>query len=206
MKSEIASLGSRFSPIFRLECRAPWGGDHHDRVRIFILYRQEPSIDISHWPLVTPVSDIKTAMANAKKAAGEKNVLVHGAAIARLALAAGVLDELELHVVPVLLGQGRRLFDGLAPGQIELQRTRILEGEAGVIHMHYRVHAALGAASAHDDVRPFGGERDRDRAADVAGSSCNECGLVLESRAQGISLVEGDTAVSLGRPDVGLLA
>jgi dihydrofolate reductase len=85
------------------------------------------------------VSDITTAMAQAKDAAGEKNVLVHGAGIARLALAAGVLDELELHVIPVLLGQGRRLFEGLAPEHIELQRTRILEGEAGVTHMHYRV-------------------------------------------------------------------
>ena len=56
-----------------------------------------------------------------------------------LALAAGVLDELELHVIPVLFGQGRRLFEGLAPEQIELERTRVLEGESGVIHMHYRV-------------------------------------------------------------------
>lgn len=78
-------------------------------------------------------------MAQAKAAAGDKNVLVHGAGIARLALAAGVLDELELHVIPVLLGQGRRLFESLAPEQIELHRTRILEGEAGVTHMHYRV-------------------------------------------------------------------
>jgi hypothetical protein len=39
----------------------------------------------------------------------------------------------------VLLGGGRRLFDGLAPEHIELQRTRVLEGEAGVTHLHYRV-------------------------------------------------------------------
>jgi hypothetical protein len=39
----------------------------------------------------------------------------------------------------VLLGQGRRLFDNLDPGQIELERTRILEAEDGVTHMHYRV-------------------------------------------------------------------
>ena len=78
-------------------------------------------------------------MARAKEAAGEKNVLVHGAGVARLALAAGVLDELELHVVPVLFGQGRRLFDGLPAEQIELERTLILEGEGGVTHMHYRV-------------------------------------------------------------------
>ena len=60
-------------------------------------------------------------------------------ATAQLALAAGVLDELELHVVPVLLGQGRRLFAGLGPEHVELERTRVLEGEGGVTHMHYRV-------------------------------------------------------------------
>jgi dihydrofolate reductase len=89
--------------------------------------------------LVTAVNDITTAITQAKDAAGEKDVLVHGAGIARLALTAGVLDELELHIVPVLLGQGRRLFDGFAPDHIDLQRTRILEGEADVTHMHYLV-------------------------------------------------------------------
>jgi dihydrofolate reductase len=78
-------------------------------------------------------------MSRAKEAAGDRNVLVHGAGTAQLALAAGVLDELELHVIPVLFGQGRRLFDGMAPEQIELERTRILEGEDGVTHMHFRV-------------------------------------------------------------------
>jgi dihydrofolate reductase len=116
-----------------------WGGDHHDRVPIFILARGQPGIDISQWPLVTYVNDVTRAMTQAKEAAGEKNVLVHGAGTAQLALAAGVLDELELHVIPVLFGQGRRLFDNLAPEQIELERTRILAGEDGVTHMRYRV-------------------------------------------------------------------
>jgi dihydrofolate reductase len=116
-----------------------WGGDHHDGVPIFIYSRREPGIDISEWPLVTYLSDLEEAMTRAKQAAGDKNVLVHGAAVAQLALAAGVLDELELHVVPVLFGRGRRLFDGLPAEQIELERTRILEGEDGVTHVHYRV-------------------------------------------------------------------
>jgi dihydrofolate reductase len=116
-----------------------WGGDHHDRVPIFVLARNEPGIDISQWPLVTYVDGVTTAMSRAKEAAGDRNVLVHGAGTAQLALAAGVLDELELHVIPVLFGQGRRLFDGMAPEQIELERTRILEGEDGVTHMHFRV-------------------------------------------------------------------
>ena len=137
--AELMSTGAVVAGRGTFEPAGGWGGDHHDGVRVFILYRQQPGIDISHWPLVTPVNDIKTAMAKAKQAADDRNVLVHGAGIARLALAAGALDELELHIVPVLLGHGRRLFEDLAPEQIELQRTRILEGEAGVTHMHYRV-------------------------------------------------------------------
>jgi dihydrofolate reductase len=116
-----------------------WGGDHHDGVPIFILSRHEPEGDSGRWPLVSYVSDVSTAMAQAKQAAGDKNVLVHGAGTAQLALAAGVLDELEIHLVPVLLGEGRRLFEHLGAEHVELERTRVLEGDGGVTHMHYRV-------------------------------------------------------------------
>jgi dihydrofolate reductase len=116
-----------------------WGGDHHDGVPIFILSRDDPGIDIEGWPLVTYVSDVQTAMAEAKRAAGEKNVLVHGATTAQLALAAGLLDELEIHLVPVLLGQGRRLFENLGPEHTELERVRVIEGEGGMTHLHYHV-------------------------------------------------------------------
>jgi dihydrofolate reductase len=136
---EFMSTGAIVAGRGTFEPAGGWGGDHHDGVPIFIYSRREPGIDISQWPLVTYVTDVETAMSQAKQAAGDKNVLVHGAAVAQLALTAGVLDELELHVVPVLFGQGRRLFEGLAPEQIELERTRILEGENGVTHMHYRV-------------------------------------------------------------------
>jgi dihydrofolate reductase len=136
---EFMSTGAVVAGRGTFEPAGGWGGDHHDGVPIFILSRSKPAGEDERWPLVTYVADVTTAMSEAKRAAGDKDVLVHGAGIARLALAAGVLDELELHVVPVLFGQGRRLFDGLPPGQIELQRTRILEGEGGVTHMRYRV-------------------------------------------------------------------
>ena len=136
---EFMSTGAVVAGRGTFEPAGGWGGDHHDGVPIFILARHEPGIDISQWPLVTYVNDVATAMSRAKEAAGGRNVLVHGAGTAQLALAAGVLDELELHVIPVLFGQGRPLFEGLAPEQIELERTRILEGEGGVTHMHYRV-------------------------------------------------------------------
>jgi dihydrofolate reductase len=136
---EFMSTGATVAGRGTFEPAGGWGGDHHDGVPIFVLARGEPGIDIGRWPLVTYVDDVTTAMAEAKESAGDKNVLVHGAGVARLALAEGVLDELELHVVPVLFGQGRRLFEDLAAQQIELERTRILEGENGVTHMHYRV-------------------------------------------------------------------
>jgi dihydrofolate reductase len=136
---EFMSTGAVVAGRGTFEPAGGWGGDHHDGVPILIVARREPGIDIEQWPLVTYVNDVTTAMTQAKEAAGEKNVLVHGAGTAQLALAAGVLDELELHVIPVLFGQGRRLFEGLAAEQIELERTRILEGEGGVTHMHYRV-------------------------------------------------------------------
>ena len=135
---EFMSTGAVVAGRGTFEPAGGWGGDHHDGVPIFILSRREPGIDVGQWPLVTYVNDVTTAMSEAKRAAGDKDVLVHGAATAQLALAAGVLDELEIHVIPVLLGQGRRLFDNLAPEHIELDRTRILEGD-GVTHMHYRV-------------------------------------------------------------------
>jgi dihydrofolate reductase len=135
---EFMATGAVVAGRGTFEPAGGWGGDHHDGVPIWVLSRREPGIDVGQWPLVTYVNDVRTAMTEAKRAAGDKNVLVHGAATAQLALAAGLLDELEIHLVPVLFGQGRRLFDHLPPEHIELERTRVLEGN-GVTHLHYRV-------------------------------------------------------------------
>jgi dihydrofolate reductase len=136
---ELMATGAVVAGRGTFEPAEGWGGDHHDGVPIFVLSRQKPGIDTGQWPLVTYLSDLEAAMSRARQAAGDKNVLVHGAATAQLALGAGVLDEIEIHLIPVLLGQGRRLFEGLGTKHIELERTRILEGEDGVTHMHYRV-------------------------------------------------------------------
>jgi dihydrofolate reductase len=80
-------------------------------------------------------------MRMAKDAAGEKDVLVHGAVTAQLSLTAGVLDELQIHLIPVLLGQGRRLFGNLSAEHIELELLRALDGP-GLLHLRYRVRSA----------------------------------------------------------------
>src|SRR5437764_6060269 len=125
---ELMATGAVVAGRGTFEPAGGWGGDHHDGVPIFILTRHDPA-DLRQWPLVSYMSDVTTAMTQAKDAAGDKDVLVHGAGTAQLALAAGVLDEIELHVIPVLFGQGRRLFEGLASEQIQLHRTRLLQGE-----------------------------------------------------------------------------
>ena len=136
---EFMATGAVVAGRGTVEPAGYWDGDHHDGVAIFIVSRHEPPPEVREMPLVTFVDDVATAMAEAKRAAGDKDVLVHGAGVTQLALAAGVLDELEISVVPVLLGQGRRLFGNLAAEHVELERTRVLQGDAGVTHLHYRV-------------------------------------------------------------------
>ena len=64
--------------------------------------------------------------AQAKAAAGDRDVLVHGANAVQQALEAGVLDEIQIHQVPVLLGAGRRLFD-ILPSRIELGIVQVID-------------------------------------------------------------------------------
>ena len=110
VKDEVKATGAVVTGRRTFELADDWGGDHHDGHPIFALTRREPGSETGQWPLITYVTDVRTAMTEAKQAAGDKNVLVHGAGTAQLALAAGVLDELEIHLMPVLLGQGRSLL------------------------------------------------------------------------------------------------
>ena len=136
---EMMSTGAVVCGRGTIEPAGGWSGDHHDGVPIFVLSRHAPDTEATRWPLVTYVGDVETAMARAREAAGEKNVLVHGAGVAQLALAAGVLDEIQIHLVPVLFGHGRRLFDHLAAEHVELEAIRVVDG-AGATHLRYRVN------------------------------------------------------------------
>ncbi len=138
LMDELMATGAVVAGRGTIEPAEGWGGDHHDGVPIFILSRDPHPAEEARWPLVTYLSDVVTAMARAKQAAGEKDVLVHGVGTAQLALAAGVLDELQIHLIPVLLGEGRRLFEHLGTDHIELEPIRIVDGP-GVTHLRYRV-------------------------------------------------------------------
>ena len=82
---------------------------------------------------------IESAREQARKAAGGKDVVLWGGGqIVQQYLAAGLLDELELHVVPVVLGDGARLFDNLRDADVQLEQVRAVEAP-GVTHLKYRV-------------------------------------------------------------------
>jgi dihydrofolate reductase len=84
---------------------------------------------------------IEAALEQARAAAGDKDVAVGGGGnVAQQYLKAGLLDELKLHVVPVLLGDGGRLFENhLANAPGEVKCTRVIESPTGVTHLRYRV-------------------------------------------------------------------
>ena len=136
---EFMTTGAVVAGRGTFEPAGGWGGDHHDGVPIYILSRNPAPAWAAEWPAVHYVSNLEVAVRDAKHAAGDKNVLVHGASIAQRALAAGLLDELEIHLVPVLMGGGRRLFEHLGIEQRELERVSVLEGEGGVTHLRYLV-------------------------------------------------------------------
>jgi dihydrofolate reductase len=114
-----------------------WGGNHHG-VPIFVVSHRPPGPSVANYPLVTYVPDgIVSAMAQAKAAARDRNVMVHGAYTAQRALEAGVLDELQIHQIPVLFSGGRRLFEVL-PSRIELEIIRVIDTPEAT-HIRYRV-------------------------------------------------------------------
>ena len=117
-----------------------WGGDHHGGVPIFVPTHQAPTGTLPGD--VRFVTDgIESCVEQAKAAAGDRDVMLHGAYTARECLRARVLDVLEIQLVPVLFGQGRRLFDGLGPGHTELQLVRALESP-GALLLRYQVRYA----------------------------------------------------------------
>ncbi len=133
---EMMATGAVITGRRTFEFAGGWAGDHHDGVPIFVLTRAapaEPPPGSARY-----VTDVASCVTQAKAAAGERDILLHGAAAAQACLREGLLDELQLTLVPVLLGQGRRLFEDLPPDHVELDLVRALDGPR-VQHLCYRV-------------------------------------------------------------------
>jgi dihydrofolate reductase len=125
------------------EWKGWWGDDPPYHYDVFILthHPREP-VEMEGGTTFHFVTDgIESALERAREAAGGKDVRIWGGAQAiQQYLAAGLLDELELHVVPVLLGGGARLLDNLGGADVRLEQVRAVEAP-GVTHVKYRVRS-----------------------------------------------------------------
>lgn len=134
---EAMGTGAVISGRRTFELAGRWQGDHHDGVPIFVLTHRVDDGDVPPGS-ARFVTDVEDCAEQARAAAGDRAVLVHGAGAAQALLRAGLLDEMEIHLVQVLLGGGRRLFDGLGPDHIELDLVRRVQAR-DVTHLRYHV-------------------------------------------------------------------
>jgi dihydrofolate reductase len=141
---EMMATGAVLTGRRTFEYAGEWGGDHHDGVPVFVLTHRPPgSATQGH---VHYVTDLESAVKGAKDAAGGRDVMMHGASAVQALLRAGLVDEFVIHLVPVLLGRGRRLFDDSPAGTIQLRLAQSREGE-GVLHLRYRVEDSGGSTA-----------------------------------------------------------
>lgn len=117
-----------------------WGdGGPVGDVPCFVLTHHVPEPDGVPKVFTFVTDGIASAVAQAREVAGERTIGLHGATAAQQALAAGLLDEINVSLVPVLLGDGVRLFDLLGSAPVTLERDRVVEAGSGVTHLRYRV-------------------------------------------------------------------
>ena len=118
----------------------PWGDDPPFHMPVFVLTHsaRDPLVKKGGTTYFFVTNGIKSALAQARKAAGHKNVIVMGGANAiQQFLSAGLLDEMHLHLVPVLLGEGIRLFENTGAEHIELEKISVMEAPS-VTHLRFR--------------------------------------------------------------------
>jgi dihydrofolate reductase len=133
---EALATGAVISGRRTFELAGGWGGDHHDGVPIHVLTHR---VDAGgRRPGTTFHGDVAECAAAARASAGDRAVMVHGAGAAQALIEAAELDELEIHLVPVLLGAGRPLFVAGAQRTRELELVRRLQGRDAT-HLRFRV-------------------------------------------------------------------
>jgi dihydrofolate reductase len=122
---------------YNLGIDSGWGGRSPFQVPAFILTRHVPEKLIEGFTFVT--TGIESAITQAKAAAGDKNIwIMGGATIAQQYIKAGIPDEIHIHLIPLLLGSGTRLFDHPISKQVKLEKMKLIETPAAT-HLRYRV-------------------------------------------------------------------
>jgi dihydrofolate reductase len=141
IQGEVAKLGAVICGRRTYDMSIPhWGADGPTgpaRVPLFVLSHGVPD-DVPEGGLYTFVDDLETGVARAREVAGDRNISVMGAAIGGQLLRAGVVDEVSVHLVPVLFGSGTPLFRDLGDEHVTLELVEQRESRYAT-HLRYRV-------------------------------------------------------------------
>ena len=117
----------------------PWGGTPFPAPCFVLTHEARDDLETATGTFAFVTDGIESAVRRAQAAAGDKDVLVMGGpTIAQQAVRAGLVDEISIHVVPVLLGAGSRLFEHLGPEAIELERIELIASPQAT-HLRFRV-------------------------------------------------------------------
>ncbi|MCP2335030.1 dihydrofolate reductase family protein [Actinomadura rupiterrae] len=136
MKNALENAGALIAGRHLYDITSGWGGKHPLGVPVFVVTHRLDAEAPSD--AFTFVGDVAEAVAKAKEAAGDRNVVVASAKIAQQCLDAGLLDAINVDLVPVLLGSGVRWFENLAKSPVKLGDPVVIEGN-GVTHLAYEV-------------------------------------------------------------------
>src|SRR6266852_4201722 len=123
------------------EWKGWWGDDPPYHTPVFVLthHAREPLVMQGGTTFEFVTDGVEAALGQARAAAGGKDVVIAGgASVVRQALGAGLVDEVNVSLVPLLLGGGERLFDNLGDARPELEQIRAVDAP-GVTHLKYRV-------------------------------------------------------------------
>ena len=138
-QEQMTQIGAIISGRRMFDVAGAWGGSHPMGVPVVVLTHSVPQEwDYEGSPFTFVSDGIKSALEKAKEIAGGKSIGVGGADITRQFLKLGLLDEIGIDLVPVLLGQGVRLFEYIGIEPIELETTSVSKAP-GVIHLTFQV-------------------------------------------------------------------
>jgi dihydrofolate reductase len=132
----IDELGAVVAGRNTFEASQRWGGSAPFGAPTFIVTHSPPTENRGDFTYVT--EGVEAAIEQARAAAGDKDVSVMGAIVPQQAIRAGLVGEFLITVIPVLLGEGKRLFEHLG-GLVDLERIQVVEAPEGVTHMRFRV-------------------------------------------------------------------
>lgn len=141
LRKVFSSLGAIVTGRRTFDITDGWDGRHPLDLPVFVVTHDVPHDWVEAHPdapFTFVTEGVESAVRQAQAVAGDKNVAVGAASLVQQCLAAGLLDEVHVDLVPVLLGGGVRLFDKLGPRTIELEKAEVIDAP-DVTHLTYRV-------------------------------------------------------------------